>query len=1219
MLKYCIFIIICTFSFLAVSQSIIVSEQNFDHSTSEWNFTSNVPFFNNGIDGFYGIHDGDGDNDINDTGEAAKSSLILYQSITNDFLFINDLSDEGNNGTNGEAVISFDNIDISTYHSVFISLDYEIIEFDSADYIKYEIIEDGISSEIITLPKNDFGTLNISLKNKTQSFILKIIIKQNGVDDFAAIDNIELHGTSIDPCDELMISEYIEGTSSINHRNNFIELYNPTDTAIDLENYNLVKYTGASLTFSGILNISGSIPAYGSFLIEDDKEILGIDSDLSTGSSAMDFTGDDKIALRNADSIIDLIGILGEEADFAKDLTLRRKSNIQNPNNQYNKEEWDIYGLEDTVNLNSHISSCSGIIPEIEVYGNSIGIIDGAISSTNTNNTNFGDIDPFSENIISKTFTIKNSGSDILKITKLEIIGTHSMEFTLQNETFYDINPNDSINFQIDFSPISLGIKTAIVNIINNDASENPFNFTIQGEGSGLSNSPLMITQYYEGSANNKWLEIKNTTDFIIPENTYYLALYWNDDAKNPIGIKPSRNKIIPSLLPGETLRYNSTLTVTQPVYAINGDEVKTTVCSFTGDDIIIISTTNDESCWANKVDIIGNSSNWGANVSFVRKYGCIQANPKTGFDINDWLIFEIDEVNSAISGLNIRIGEHFMGPTTFERNNEWSNGLPDMYRNAIINDNFDSTIHGNFEICNLTISENRTLQINPGNFVSIINDLTVNGILEIAHEGSLQMINNFGIVINNGITNIHKTTTTLKKYDYTYWSSPVANAILENVFAASPQNSFYQFDTQNYNDLDNDGYDDDNNAWQKASDRMEIGKAYTAMAPDTDPFIDKQSIVFSGKVNNGILNVPVYLSLDNTNEFDDWNFIGNPYPSAINAELLLNNSNNKNLLNSTIYLWTHNTSAQSDDNGEKYSSDDYAMYTIGTGGIVAISDGAEPTGYIASGQGFFVEAINEGNIEFNNSMRTKLDNNNFFKQDRIKDRKVVKDKIWLNLYTDNGAFSQILIGFMKDASSSYESKYDGLRFKGNNFLSFYSLVDNQRLAIQGTSAFTGNESFSLGFSTTIEEEVTLKIDIDHLEGVFQKQDIYLFDKKLNKTHNIKLSEYEFISNADGSFDNRFILKFHKSDLDFEDDPQKKEKLILKKEGNFLQVKTSFNNIISSLTIYDLLGRKIKQLNANNSIVLVPRSNLKDGNIFVIHATLSDSKVMIKKFLHFDP
>ena len=430
-------------------------------------------------------------------------------------------------------------------------------------------------------------------------------------------------------------------------------------------------------------------------------------------------------------------------------------------------------------------------------------------------------------------------------------------------------------------------------------------------------------------------------------------------------------------------------------------------------------------------------------------------------------------------------------------------------------------------EVCNLIINTGKTVTIKTGHYISINNNLTVNGSLEIQHEGVLYMRNNDGSVVDNGEIIIHKTSTIIKKNDYTYWSSPVKNAILETVFSTSPQNSFYRFEAKYYSDTDNDNVDDDGNAWQRVSGNMDAGRGYTAMAPNTNPFIEEQSVIFEGEVNNGIINIPVDLSLDETNFIDDWNLIGNPYPSAISADLFLEDDNNINLLNGSIYLWTHNTSANLENGDMQYSSDDYAVYNVGTGGIKATSQGKIPTGRIASGQGFFVEAIQSGDIVFNNDMRLKLNNNNFFKTENTKKTKnQEKNRIWLNISNDQGAFSQILIGFFKDANKEIESKFDAFRLEGNSFISFYSIVEDQHLAIQGMKSFTGEEIIPLGYSTRITELINLKISIDHLDGELTEEDIYLVDKLLQKTHNLKLLDYSFTIEKQGVFDDRFYIKF---------------------------------------------------------------------------------------------
>lgn len=339
MLKFYIAVIISIISYSIFSQTTTISLQDFDETNPQWNFTSDISFFDNNTNGFFGIHNGDNDNDTNDTGIAVNANNINHSNMINDFLFINDLNDEENNGTNGEAILNFDTLNVTLYTHVFISFDYEIIAFESADYINYQIIEDGISSEINTLPKNDSGTINIPVQNKTQLISLNFIIKQNGIGDFAAIDNIKLQGEMIITCSELMISEYVEGTSSINHRNNFIEIYNPTNQNIALQNYNLTKFTNNNLNPTGSIPLTGTISPYGTYLIEDINETLGITANLSSSSSVMNFNGNDKIALRKNDVIIDLIGVIGDDTDFAKDITLRRKSHVQNPNNQYNEND----------------------------------------------------------------------------------------------------------------------------------------------------------------------------------------------------------------------------------------------------------------------------------------------------------------------------------------------------------------------------------------------------------------------------------------------------------------------------------------------------------------------------------------------------------------------------------------------------------------------------------------------------------------------------------------------------------------------------------------------------------------------------------------------------------------------------------------------------------------------------------------------------------------
>jgi len=1135
------------------------------------------------------------------------------------FWGIKDLN--GNCGSSGFEYIEFSSYDIAEFRNVVISFDVMVQGYDNGDDMKYEVWFDGNSQgETLFIDgQNDlsydqWNMVSVEVPNTISSVKLRISVKQNG-SDMGGLDNIRIEGEPLNPCSELMISEYIEGTSSTGHRNNFIELYNPKEQSLDLSEYELVKFTGSNIQPSARLQLTGILEPYEAFLIEDNTETLSIVANLSTNNVAMDYNGDDKIALQKNNTIIDLIGQIGDSGNFGKDVTLRRKSQVTNPNNEFNNEEWDRYGLENIANLGAHSSYCQGDLPEIEIYGQGKNIEDGSVSSSLINNSYFGAWPVLKDTLIQRSFTIKNSGNKSLDIDQILISGADSNHFSTDFEDEKSVAPQDSIQFMVSYKANQLGVHTAKVEITNSDPSENPFEFMIQGEGTGPTNHPLIISQYYEGSANNKWIEITNISDQISPENTYYLALYRNESTQYPIGLKPNSKKLIPSIPPGQSIKYSASLNVTAPAYAINGDEIKTNVCSFTGDDILVISTSGTESCWVKRTDIIGSSSNWGSDLSMIRKYGCDAATANTGFKESDWLVYSNEFINMAEVGSNLRIGIHQSGSTSWI-NGSWTNGEPDANRSANIESNYSTAINGSIETCSLYILSDANLMVSANEYVSIQKDLLVAGTLDIDHEGSLVMLDDKGTITSTGTIRIHKTTTELKPFDYTYWSSPVQTADLESVFWNSPKNSFHYFSAQNFEDLDNDGSDDDNNAWVRTSGTMQVGRGYTSMAPDTNPFKNEQKVIFTGIVNTGTIEIPVYAVEESIPDRHYWNLIGNPYPSAIDAELLLNHPLNKNLLTGTLYFWTHSTPISLDDRTgvRSYSSDDYAMYTLGTGGIKANPNGKEPNQYISSCQGFFVEALKEGSITFNNDMRITTHNENFFKSNTTKNS-LNKNRIWLNLTNKEGAFSQILIGFIDGATSKFDSNFDGIRIDAQNPLNFYSLLEDQSFAIQGLPIFRGDEKIQLGLNSNIQEETVLKISIDHTEGDFTGTDIILHDKLLDREHNLSASHYTFIMEQPQRVNQRFELVFKPTVSTLDVLLEEKTKIVWQQIDDMLYVSTNKKDIINRLEIFDLNGRKLKDQTVHTDYLVMNWSGFPSRGIYVLRVKLENSRTIITKII----
>jgi len=548
---------------------------------------------------------------------------------------------------------------------------------------------------------------------------------------------------------------------------------------------------------------------------------------------------------------------------------------------------------------------------------------------------------------------------------------------------------------------------------------------------------------------------------------------------------------------------------------------------------------------------------------------------------------------------------------TTRWNGSSWNNGNPNSFTSAVINANYDTAIDGSFESCDCQINNNRSVNIRAGNYMTVHNDLTVNGILEVRHEGSLVNTNDEGQVSVSGTLNVHKTTAPFNQYDYSYWSSPTTNKTIGSVLSNSVANRIYAFDTSIYDELTTNG-------WTPVggSTIMDPGVGYIAMGPTTGSFPQTQDIIFDGNVNNGIIQTPITLSADNSKDYEDWNLIGNPYPSGIDAELLLGTSLNRDVVGGTIYLWTHNTERNTNPGEQDYNSGDYATYTIGTGGVAATSGGERPTGIIASGQSFFIDGITNGNITFNNSMRVKDGNNQFFRTPEFKNSEDEQDKIWLNLFADNGAFNQLLVGFIEGATDAVDRSYDGIKF-GGGWVSFYSIAEGKNLAIQGKKPIDNEESVPLGFSSFVDEGKMLKIGISKTEGKFinDEYEIYLKDKFLNTLHNLKEKEYEFIINEKGVFNDRFELIIKNSTVLNVEDEIVNNQLVIKNSNNHLTISTRNNSIISSLKIYDMLGKLIIKKSPNKNEFKVNAENINKGTVLLINAELDNNEVISKKVI----
>lgn len=553
-----------------------------------------------------------------------------------------------------------------------------------------------------------------------------------------------------------------------------------------------------------------------------------------------------------------------------------------------------------------------------------------------------------------------------------------------------------------------------------------------------------------------------------------------------------------------------------------------------------------------------------------------------------------------------------------------WTPSAPSASTPAVIDGNYDTAVNGSFEACSLTVLGGRTLTIAGGDYVSVVNDLTVNaaGSLLVLNNGSLVMIEDGGVVTNNGTMQVSRTTMPFVKYDYTYWSSPVTSTTMGAVFSGWRMDYSWTFNTANYSDVTGpngtgpaDGFDDDNNTWVLAGAGASLvpGKGYVIMGPTNLPsYPAAATVTFSGTVNNGVVSIPLAMSGNPAAADDDFNIIGNPYPSAVFADDFINLNTNTS---GTVKFWTHQTPVSNTAPGPyqaNFVTSDYAMYNL-SGGTASGSGSTIPTGSIASGQGFLVEAVTGTNVVFNNSMRDKLhDNSNFYRASQSQAATIAqKDRVWLNFEHEIGLFSQQLVAYTEAATLEYDRGYDGIVSKSGNTVSFYSFIGADKYRIQGRPAFSIDDIVPMGYSTGLPGTYTIRID--HAEGQLNDPsvNIYIEDKLLQLIHNLKESDYVFTT-ALGTFNDRFRLRYTDAALGVPD-AGTGNPVSMVSFGQVLEVRARTG--IRSIEVYDMLGRNVFKQDAINAADFSARIAIATQPLLV-KVTLSDGSSVSRKILY---
>jgi endonuclease I len=159
---------------------------------------------------------------------------------------------------------------------------------------------------------------------------------------------------------ELFFSEYVEGSSN----NKALEIANFTGSSKSLSGYSLRRNVNGGSSWGSAFSLSGTISDGNVFVIANSSAVAAITSqaDITTNADALVFNGNDPIGLFKNGTLIDVIGnFAGGSGDFAANVTLRRKSTIDNPKTTYDANDWDLFPSDTFSGLGSHtINGSSG-------------------------------------------------------------------------------------------------------------------------------------------------------------------------------------------------------------------------------------------------------------------------------------------------------------------------------------------------------------------------------------------------------------------------------------------------------------------------------------------------------------------------------------------------------------------------------------------------------------------------------------------------------------------------------------------------------------------------------------------------------------------------------------------------------------------------------------------------------------------------------------------
>lgn len=458
---------------------------------------------------------------------------------------------------------------------------------------------------------------------------------------------------------------------------------------------------------------------------------------------------------------------------------------------------------------------------------------------------------------------------------------------------------------------------------------------------------------------------------------------------------------------------------------------------------------------------------------------------------------------------------------TSWHDNLNWDNDAPCLPVDVTIPDApANQPIVSMDDRCkDLTMEAGAELTVNAGSLLTVGGDFLMES--DVYLYGSV--VEDFGLnIVGNSTVEYY-----LEGERYYHTSTPMTGQVA---------NVFYDIYLYNHNETTNSFVN-----IVPETTPLNVGEGYQVWSDDS--YLGNTTVSYSGGLlNSGNIFLPV------TNTGSGWNFVANPYPSAVDWDsfgwIKLN-------IDATVYVW----------------DGDLGQYLTWNGSVGDLTDGVIP-----AMQSFFVKATSAPLLVVTNGAR--VHGPQPYKES-------IADLLELEI-VGNGYADKLFVNFNENATAGFDNDYDGYKLEGYvQAPQFYSKAGDENLKINVLPEITPD--LVIPIELVVGSETSYTIYASNLGSFTNGATIYLEDLKEGVMINLSQQpDYTFIASPIDDPD-RFLLHF--GTVGIEDTPtiSNNEGYIIYATDNSVYVKNiAKDDSRGQVRIYNIMGQEIYQSDLEN-------------------------------------